>query len=97
MLPRRRTLTWAPVHEQGRGRGYFVRALGGVALLVVPPEVIAAIAIALGLGEREPLDVRVSRIAKQASAAAAPAADPLAWAPASAGSSRRARRPERRT
>jgi hypothetical protein len=40
---------------------------------------VAALALALGLGEREPLELRVARIAREASAAAAPEADPLAW------------------
>jgi soluble lytic murein transglycosylase-like protein len=43
---------------------------------------LAALALALGLGDREPLDLRVARIAREASAAAAPDADPLAWSAA---------------
>ncbi len=70
------------MHDQGRGRGYFVRAAGAVLLLCAAAGAVAAVAIALGLGEREPLDLRVSRIAREASAAAAPEADPFAWAPA---------------
>ena len=63
------------------GRGVLARALGATLLLVAAAGAIAAIALALGLGEREPLEVRVARITREASAAAAPQSDPLAWAP----------------
>jgi Transglycosylase SLT domain len=46
---------------------------------VVAAGALAAAALALGLGDREPLDVRVARIAEGASAAARSASDPLAW------------------
>ena len=58
------------------------RVIGGALLVVLPAAGIAAIAIALGLGEREPLDLRVEGIAAEAKAAAKPAADPFAYAPA---------------
>ena len=55
------------------------RAVGGVLLLVAAAGALAAAALALGLGDREPLDTRVARIAGGASAAARSASDPLAW------------------
>lgn len=54
---------------------------GGTLLLVACAGALAAIAIALGLGDTDPLDVRVARIASTASAAARPGADPLAYKP----------------
>ena len=63
----------------GKGRGFLARAAAGTALIVVAAAGSAALVLALGLGEREPLDVRVARIASRASAAAAPEADPFAW------------------
>ncbi len=64
-----------------RDRGFLARAAGGILLLVVAAAAVAAIAIALGLGEREPLELRVARITRQASAATEPGADPFAWKP----------------
>ena len=57
-----------------------VRAAGGLLLMLLAAAAIAAGAFALGLGEREPLDVRVAGIA-DAGASAGTAADPLAWRP----------------
>jgi soluble lytic murein transglycosylase-like protein len=57
------------------------RAVGGVVLLLVVAGALAAAVLALGIGDREPLDVRVARIAEGASAAARSASDPLAWSP----------------
>jgi soluble lytic murein transglycosylase-like protein len=56
-----------------------VRAAGAVLLLVCLAGALAALALALGLGDREPLDLRVARIVSDANAAARPGADPLAW------------------
>ena len=84
LLPLRRSLTWASV-ESERGRGFFARVAAGVLLLVAAAGTLAAAALALGLGDREPLDLRVARIAREASAAAAPEADPLAWTAARQG------------
>ena len=53
--------------------------VAGILLLVVPAAALAALAIALGLGEREPLDLRVSPSLLEASAAADPERDPFAW------------------
>lgn len=64
--------------EQSR-RGALARAVGATLLLVAAAGAVAAIALVLGLGEREPLEVRVERITREASAAAAPDSDPLAW------------------
>ncbi len=58
------------------------RAALGVAALVLAAAAIAGLALALGIGDREPLEIKVERIARQANAAAAPEADPLAWKPA---------------
>jgi soluble lytic murein transglycosylase-like protein len=69
------------VHEQRSGRDFVARAIGGALLVVLPAGALAAIAIALGLGEREPLDLRVEGIAAEAKAAAEPKADPFAYAP----------------
>jgi soluble lytic murein transglycosylase-like protein len=86
------------MHDEpsGRGRRRFgidddrsrrddlVRAVGGVLLLVVAAAIVAAIPLALGLGEREPLDLRVAEISAGASAAADPrdpGVDPFAWDP----------------
>ncbi len=63
------------------GRGVFARAVAGTLLLVVPAAALAALAIALGLGEREPLDLRVSPFVLEARAAADPERDPFAWSP----------------
>ena len=79
----------APVEPERPGRDTVARAIGGTLLLVVAAAALAAIPLALGLGEREPLDLRVARIAGGASAAIDPedpAVDPFAWEP-----SRRAR------
>jgi soluble lytic murein transglycosylase-like protein len=70
--------------EERSGRDDLVRAVGGLLLLVTAAAIVAAIPLALGLGEREPLDVRVAGIAGEASAAADPrnpSVDPLAWDP----------------
>jgi hypothetical protein len=56
-----------------------VRAVGGVLVLVVAAAALAAAVLALGIGDREPLDLRVARIVGGASAAARSASDPLAW------------------
>lgn len=67
--------------EQERGRDFYVRAVVGTLALLVAAGAVAAIALVLGLGDREPLEVRVARVTSAASAAANPDADPLAWAP----------------
>jgi len=61
-------------------RGVLTRSAGVTLLLVLAAGAVAAIALALGLGDREPLELRVARITREASAAAAPESDPLAWA-----------------
>jgi len=58
------------------------RAVGGVLLLLVAAGALAGGVLALGVGDREPLDVRVARIAAGASATAGSSSDPLAWSPA---------------
>jgi soluble lytic murein transglycosylase-like protein len=70
------------VRDEQRGRGYFARAAAGVFALVAVAGGIAAIALALGLGDRDPLEIRVARVTGFASRAAAPDADPLAFDPA---------------
>lgn len=67
------------MHEQKRGRGTFARAVAGTLLLVAAAGAVAALALALGLGDREPLELRVAQVTRDASAAAQPDADPLAW------------------
>jgi soluble lytic murein transglycosylase-like protein len=67
------------VQQQRSGREFVARVVGGVLSLVLAAGALAAIAIALGLGEREPLDLRVEGIAAEAKAAAKPAADPFAY------------------
>jgi soluble lytic murein transglycosylase-like protein len=67
------------VHEQPNRWGYLARVAGGVLSLVVAAGAVAAIAIALGVGDREPLDLRFAGIAVEAKAAAKPAADPFAY------------------
>jgi len=57
------------------------RAVAGVALLVVAAGGVAAIALALGLGDREPLDLEVARITRGALVASQPGSDPLAFKP----------------
>ncbi|MGH2950545.1 MAG: transglycosylase SLT domain-containing protein [Solirubrobacterales bacterium] len=72
------------MREERSGRDDLVRAVGGVLMLVLAAAVLAAIPLALGLGDREPLDLRVAGIAGDASAAADPenpAVDPFAWDP----------------
>jgi soluble lytic murein transglycosylase-like protein len=69
------------VQEQERGRDFYTRAVAGTLALLAAAGVIAAIALAIGLGDREPLEVTVARVSSAASAAAEPDADPLAWAP----------------
>ena len=66
--------------ERG-AKGLFVPVLGATLLLVAIAGTLAAIAIALGVGRTEPLDLQVAEIASSASAAAHPDADPLAWRP----------------
>jgi hypothetical protein len=68
-----------PVRESPRG--FFYRVLGATLLLVLPATGLAAIALALGVGEREPLDLRVSPFVLEARAAADPDTDPFAWEP----------------
>jgi soluble lytic murein transglycosylase-like protein len=67
------------VHEEDRGRGIFARAVAGTLLLVAASGAVAALALALGLGERQPLALEVAEVTRDASAAADPDADPLAW------------------
>ncbi len=62
-----------------RRRDVFARALAATFALVAAAAGVAAIAIALGLGDREPLEVKVARITSEASALAMPARDPLSW------------------
>ncbi len=69
------------MHEQVRGREFFARAAVGTLALVALAAGIAAVALALGIGDREPLELRVARVTLAASAAADPDADPLAWKP----------------
>jgi hypothetical protein len=69
------------VDPKRAGRGAFARVVAGTLVLVVPAAALAALAIALGLGDREPLDVRVSPFVLEASAAADPDRDPFAWEP----------------
>jgi soluble lytic murein transglycosylase-like protein len=57
------------------------RAAAGALGMIACAAAIAAIPLALGLGEREPLDLRVAPIAVEASAAAQPGQDPFAWSP----------------
>jgi soluble lytic murein transglycosylase-like protein len=75
---------------EGRaGRDTLASAAGATLLLVLAAAALAAIPLALGLGEREPLDLRVAGIAADAGAASSPddpETDPFAWHP-----SRRAR------
>jgi Transglycosylase SLT domain len=52
-----------------------------VLLLLVAAGLLAGGVLALGIGDRDPLDVRVQEIAADASAAARSASDPLAWEP----------------
>ncbi|HEX2127988.1 MAG TPA: transglycosylase SLT domain-containing protein, partial [Solirubrobacterales bacterium] len=63
------------------GRGVFARAVAGTLLLVIPAAALAALAIALGVGEREPLDLRLAPAVREARAAADPESDPFRWAP----------------
>ena len=67
------------MHDYERSRGTFARAVAGVALLVAAAGAVAALALVLGLGEREPLELRVARITGDAIEASRPNADPLAW------------------
>jgi hypothetical protein len=55
------------------------RVVGGVLLLLAAAGALAAGVLALGVGDRDPLDVRVAEIAAGASATARSASDPLAW------------------
>jgi soluble lytic murein transglycosylase-like protein len=65
--------------DHGR-RGLIARAAAGVLVIVLAACGMAAIALALGLGARDPLDLHVERIARQAKERARPASDPFAWA-----------------
>jgi soluble lytic murein transglycosylase-like protein len=67
------------VHEQRSRREFVARVAGAVLLMVGAAGAIAAIAIALGLGDREPLDLRFEGIAVEAKAQAEPSADPFAY------------------
>ena len=67
------------MQEKERGRDFYARAVAGTLALMVAAGAVAAIALALGFGDREPLEVRVARVTSAASAAADPDADPLAW------------------
>jgi soluble lytic murein transglycosylase-like protein len=69
------------VDRKRAGRGVFARAVAGTLLLVVPAAALAVVAIALGVGEREPLDLRVAPFVRQAKAAANPETDPFKWDP----------------
>jgi soluble lytic murein transglycosylase-like protein len=52
----------------------------GVLVIVLAAGALATIALALGLGEREPLDLqRIERIAREANEKAGRASDPFAW------------------
>ena len=62
-----------------RDRGFAARAIGGALLLVAAAGAVAAIALALGFGDREPLELRAARIARVANAKASPDADPFVW------------------
>lgn len=62
-----------------RDRGFAARAIGGALLLVAAAGAVAAIALALGFGDREPLELRAARIARVANAKTSPDADPFAW------------------
>lgn len=79
MRPVPGSLTFPLVADGARGREFFARAAAGVLALAAAAGAIAAIAIGLGLGDREPLELRVARITADASAAATPKSDPLAW------------------
>ena len=68
---------------RGRSRDApLARVVGGLLLLVVPAGALAAIALALGLGERDPLRLDSLEIAFEGGAAAEPDKDPFAWEPA---------------
>jgi hypothetical protein len=69
------------VQQQVRGREYLARAVAGTLALVAAGVAIAAIVLALGIGDREPLEVQVARVTIAASAATDPDADPFAWRP----------------
>ena len=56
-------------------------AVGLVILLVAVAGGLAATVLALGLGEREPLELQIAGLANEGRAAAEPGADPLAWNP----------------
>ena len=60
---------------------FVARVVAGLALVVGAAGALAALAIALGLGESDPLDLRLGRIASRAGAGAATGPDPLAFAP----------------
>lgn len=69
--------------DEGSRRGLFARSAGvTLLLLLLAAGAVAALVLTLGLGEREPLEIRVARITREASAAAAPESDPFAWSPA---------------
>ena len=69
------------MQSKARGRDFYARAFAGTLMLAAAAGGLAALALALGLGNREPLEVRVARVTSAASAAAEPGADPLAWKP----------------
>lgn len=69
------------VDDEERGRGLVARAVAGVVLLVAAAGVVAGVALALGLGDREPLDLEVARITRGALVASQPGSDPLAFKP----------------
>ncbi len=69
----------AAVPDQGRRRSFVASIVIATAGLVVAAVAVAALALALGLGERDPLGLEDLRIARDASAAAAPEIDPLAY------------------
>ena len=58
------------------------RVVGGLLLLVLPAAALATIALALGLGEREPLRLAALEIAFEGQSAAEPEKDPFVWEPA---------------
>jgi soluble lytic murein transglycosylase-like protein len=72
----------APVHDERRGRGFFVRAAAGALAICLAAGAVAAVALALGFGDRTGLELEEITLARQARAAANPASDPFAWSAA---------------
>lgn len=70
------------MHGGSRGAAIYARAAAATVALFALAAGLAALTLALGLGERDSLDLTVSPIAIRASAAAAPEQDPFAWDPA---------------